>query len=53
MYKINARTGYWAEKERRVELKVMGEKERKDDIGQRRRRRKVEQKHLAWRNCKF
>jgi hypothetical protein len=36
---------------RKVELKVLGEKERMDDRGG--GRRKVEQKHLAWRNCKF
>jgi hypothetical protein len=38
------------EKEGKVELKVLAEKEKEDD---RRGRRKVEQKHMAWRNCKF
>jgi hypothetical protein len=37
------------EKEGKVELKVLGERE--DDRGG--GRRKVEQKPLAWRNCKF
>jgi hypothetical protein len=35
MYKIKARTGDRMEKEGKVELKVLGEKGREDDRGQR------------------
>jgi hypothetical protein len=41
------------EKEGKVELKVCGEKEKGEDDWGGGERRKVEQKHLAWRNCKF
>ena len=37
MYKIKARDSDWAEKEEKVELKVLGEKGREDDGGQKRR----------------
>jgi hypothetical protein len=39
MYKIKARANDWLEKVGKVELKVLGERERE--------KRKVEQKHLA------
>jgi hypothetical protein len=40
------------EKEGKVELKVLGEKEVGGLMG-RGGRRRVEQKDMAWRNCKF
>jgi hypothetical protein len=39
MYKIKARTGDCVEKERKVELKVLGEKGREDKGGQRRKKK--------------
>jgi hypothetical protein len=53
MYKIKASVGDWAEKKGKVELKVLGEKDRKGGQRRRRRRRNVEQKYLAWKTHKL
>jgi hypothetical protein len=39
MYKIKARVGDWAEKEGKVELKILGKKGREDNRERRRRKK--------------